>query len=87
MSRDEWISRGLDFAKCADDSVAYGSSEALKWLERALRCFERGGRHDLAMRARTQMSAIKLRSSLMLQDEDRGVVSQGWYICPVLRVE
>jgi len=64
MTRDEWISSGIDNAEMAesDDSGDLAKLESL--LERAIYCFEQGKDNGFARKARVHRSSLRLRLEL-----------------------
>ena len=63
LTKDEWVSRGLDFAMTAKEVGSIEQEAA--WLRRALLCFESARHNEMLRRARAHMLSVMLRKKLV----------------------
>jgi len=68
MTRDEWVTTGIDNAEMAEEITNTDISQAETLLDKAVYCFEQANEPVLASTARNHCSSIRFRSQLLSTD-------------------
>ena len=62
MTKDEWLSSGMDHAEAAEAEQDLANAESL--LDKAVYSFQQANDHDLAQKARLHRSSIRFKAKL-----------------------
>ena len=68
MTKDDWISSGIENAEAAEDCQRINLLSADTLLEKAVYCFQQAGEEYLARKARTHRASIQFKSKLLSQN-------------------
>ena len=68
MTKDDWISSGIENAEAAEDCQKANLASAESLLEKAVYCFQQAGEENLARKARAHRAGIQFKSKLLSQN-------------------